>query len=87
MQANESKGMHGLLFSAKFNLKRAFEIPYFNGTIFLENKSKVGKVEEIFGPIDNSVSLLISICTCNDFALSSYSQSNFAMALMQSPSN
>ena len=24
----------------------------------MENKSKVGKVEEIFGPIDNSVSLL-----------------------------
>jgi H/ACA ribonucleoprotein complex subunit 1 len=33
------------------------QIPYFNGTIFLENKSKVGKVEEIFGPIDNSVSI------------------------------
>jgi len=37
------------------------KIPYFNGTIFLENKSKVGKVEEIFGPIDNSL-FTIKLC-------------------------
>jgi len=37
------------------------KIPYFNGTIFLENKSKVGKVEEIFGPIDNSM-FTIKLC-------------------------
>ena len=27
-------------------------IPYFNAGIYLENKSKIGKVEEIFGPIN-----------------------------------
>ncbi len=26
-------------------------IPYFNASIFLENKKKIGKVDEIFGPI------------------------------------
>lgn len=30
------------------------QIPYFNGPIFLENKTQVGKVEEIFGPINAS---------------------------------
>lgn len=28
------------------------KIPYFNAPIFLENKTKIGKVEEIFGPIN-----------------------------------
>lgn len=27
-------------------------IPYFNAGIFLENKTKVGKIEEILGPIN-----------------------------------
>jgi H/ACA ribonucleoprotein complex subunit 1 len=27
-------------------------IPYFNAGIYLENKSKIGKVEEVFGPIN-----------------------------------
>ena len=27
-------------------------VPYFNAGIYLENKSKVGKVEEVFGPIN-----------------------------------
>lgn len=27
-------------------------IPYFNAGIYLENKSKVGKVEEVFGPVN-----------------------------------
>ena len=26
-------------------------IPYFNAGIFLENKAKIGKVEEVFGPV------------------------------------
>eukprot|EP00238_Polyblepharides_amylifera_P008775 CAMPEP_0196578840 /NCGR_PEP_ID=MMETSP1081-20130531/10294_1 /TAXON_ID=36882 /ORGANISM="Pyramimonas amylifera, Strain CCMP720" /LENGTH=146 /DNA_ID=CAMNT_0041898201 /DNA_START=202 /DNA_END=639 /DNA_ORIENTATION=+ len=30
------------------------KIPYFNGPIFLENKTQVGKVEEIFGPINKA---------------------------------
>lgn len=31
------------------------KVPYFNGPIFLENKTQVGKVEEIFGPINKAV--------------------------------
>ena len=31
------------------------KVPYFNGPIFLENKTQVGKVEEIFGPINASM--------------------------------
>ncbi len=31
------------------------QIPYFNAPIFLENKTQVGKVEEILGPINNVV--------------------------------
>lgn len=26
------------------------KIPYFNGFVYLENKTKIGKVDEIFGP-------------------------------------
>ena len=32
------------------------QIPYFNAPIFLENKTQIGKVEEILGPINNVVS-------------------------------
>ena len=32
------------------------KIPYFNAPIFLENKQQVGKVDEIFGPIQDFVS-------------------------------
>jgi rRNA processing protein Gar1 len=35
-------------------------IPYFNAPIFLENKTQVGKVEEVFGPI-NSVYFTIKM--------------------------
>jgi H/ACA ribonucleoprotein complex subunit 1 len=35
----------------------ALQIPYFNAPIFLENKTQVGKVEEILGQINNVVSL------------------------------
>lgn len=28
------------------------KVPYFNAGIFLENKKKIGKVDEIFGPIN-----------------------------------
>ena len=33
------------------------QIPYFNAPIFLENKTQIGKVEEILGPINNVVRL------------------------------
>jgi H/ACA ribonucleoprotein complex subunit 1 len=32
----------------------SLQVPYFNGPIYLENKTQVGKVEEIFGPINAS---------------------------------
>lgn len=33
------------------------QIPYFNAPIFLENKTQIGKVEEILGSINNVVSV------------------------------
>lgn len=36
------------------------QIPYFNAPIYLENKTQVGKVEEVFGPI-NSVYFTIKM--------------------------
>lgn len=32
------------------------KVPFFNAPIFLENKSQIGKVDEIFGPITEFVS-------------------------------
>ena len=32
------------------------KVPYFNAPIYLENKSQIGKVDEIFGPINGYVS-------------------------------
>lgn len=32
------------------------QVPYFNAPIFLENKTQIGKVEEILGPINGAVS-------------------------------
>lgn len=31
------------------------KIPYFNAPIFLENKSQIGKVDEILGPVNEVV--------------------------------
>jgi Gar1/Naf1 RNA binding region len=31
------------------------KIPYFNAPIYLQNMTKIGKVDEIFGPINESV--------------------------------
>jgi hypothetical protein len=33
------------------------KIPHFNAPVFLENKQQIGKVDEIFGPIRDFVSL------------------------------
>ena len=33
------------------------KIPYFNAPIYLENKSQIGKVDDIFGPMTDFVSL------------------------------
>lgn len=34
------------------------KIPYFNAPIYLQNKTQIGKVDEIFGAINESVSSL-----------------------------
>ena len=46
-------------------------MPYFNGPIFLENKTQVGKVEEIFGPINAS---MFTIKMAEGVVASSYSK-------------
>lgn len=33
------------------------KVPYFNAPIYLKNKEQIGKVDEIFGPIKDFVSL------------------------------
>lgn len=37
------------------------KIPYFNAPIYLQNKTQIGKVDEIFGPINESVSSFTSL--------------------------
>ena len=32
------------------------KVPYFNAPIYLQNKTQIGKVQEIFGPINEAVS-------------------------------
>jgi H/ACA ribonucleoprotein complex subunit 1 len=34
------------------------KIPYFNAPVFLKDKSQIGKVDDIFGPINEFVSFL-----------------------------
>ena len=40
------------------------KIPYFNSPVYLENKEKIGKVDEIFGPIHD---YYISVKVCLAF--------------------
>ena len=37
------------------------KVPYFNAPIYLQNKTQIGKVDEIFGPINESVSASVSL--------------------------
>ncbi|KAG6533490.1 hypothetical protein ZIOFF_007362 [Zingiber officinale] len=46
------------------------KIPYFNASIYLENKTQIGKVDEIFGPINES---LFSIKMLEGIIANSYS--------------
>ena len=45
------------------------QVPYFNAPIYLDNKSSVGKVDEIFGKVKDAVSLsdrplgFLQLCT------------------------
>ncbi len=34
------------------------KVPYFNAPVYLQNKTQIGKVDEIFGPINNVVSTI-----------------------------
>lgn len=36
------------------------QVPYFNAPIYLENKTQIGKVEEILGQINNVVRCALS---------------------------
>ena len=38
-------------------MRELLQIPYFNAPIFLENKTQVGKVEEILGQVNSVVSV------------------------------
>lgn len=38
------------------------KIPFFNAPIYLQNKTQIGKVDEIFGPINESVSSIVCLC-------------------------
>ena len=33
------------------------QVPYFNAPMFLQNKTQIGKIEEIFGAINDGVCL------------------------------
>lgn len=76
MQINAQEGEKNLNNTTK--LRALTQVPYFNATIYLENKTqvrmyakprldffniagKVGKVEEIFGPVNNTVSVDIGV--------------------------
>ena len=36
-------------------LESAVQVPYFNAPMFLQNKTQIGKIEEIFGAINDGV--------------------------------
>ena len=44
-------------------------VPYFNAPIYLENKSQIGKVDEIFGPMTDFISFsnvhYLKVFCCN----------------------
>lgn len=37
------------------------KVPYFNAPIYFENKSQIGKIDEIFGQVTSHVSLTIRV--------------------------
>lgn len=43
---------------------KLLQIPYFNAQIFLENKTAIGKVDEIFGIINAPVRLALLLEGC-----------------------
>lgn len=61
-------------------LHSAPQIPYFNAGIFLENKTQIGKVEEIFGSINNSVSWCLVCRLCPVFVVGESPVNDFRAA-------
>ncbi|KAL5572545.1 hypothetical protein UlMin_022142 [Ulmus minor] len=45
-------------YGGKRLMRRVKECPYFNEPIYLQNKTQIGKVDEIFGAINESVIVL-----------------------------
>lgn len=39
----------------KFTKMDPTKVPYFNGRVFLDNKTEIGKIDEIFGPLNQMV--------------------------------
>lgn len=37
------------------------KIPYFNAPIYLENKTQIGRVDEILGPINQVVQIIFAL--------------------------
>lgn len=50
-----SSFLHACEGDAVTKLTNEKKIPYFNAPIYLQNKTQIGKVDEIFGPINESV--------------------------------
>lgn len=44
---------------AIIKLSSAVQVPMFNAPIYLENKQQIGKVNEVFGPINQIVKIKI----------------------------
>ncbi|CAI5513578.1 unnamed protein product [Closterium sp. Naga37s-1] len=67
-RAEVSTFMHACEGEAVTRLTVGEKVPYFNAPIYLENKTQIGKVEEIFGPINEPVSAV----ECGEDGLSAY---------------
>ncbi|ONH90622.1 hypothetical protein PRUPE_8G064800 [Prunus persica] len=63
--------LHACEGDAVTKLTNAKKVPYFNAPIYLQNMTQIGKVDEIFGPINES---LFSIKVMEGIVATSYSQ-------------
>ena len=53
------------------------KIPKFNSPMYFENKTEIGKIDEIFGPINEVVSPFFLRCFLNFFPLSAVIKFSF----------
>lgn len=63
--AEVSTFLHACEGDAVTKLTNAKKVPYFNAPIYLQNMTQIGKVDEIFGPINESVSPLVRLYDAN----------------------